>query len=62
MMRPLNIPVILGAARKGRATAHAARFIAGLLNQRTGVRAHVIDVARVPLPSDDAEDAQRAVF
>ena len=27
--RPLNIPVILGTTRKGRMSAHAARFMVG---------------------------------
>jgi NAD(P)H-dependent FMN reductase len=56
-MRPLNIPVVLGTARKGRMSAHAARFIVDLLNQRAGVRSALVDVSQVPLPVDDAGEA-----
>ena len=55
--RPLNIPVILGTVRKGRATAHAARLFTELLNRRAGVESTLIDIARVPLPVDDAGEA-----
>jgi NAD(P)H-dependent FMN reductase len=55
--RPLNIPVILGTARKGRASAHAARLFTGLLNRRSGVRSTLIDIATVPMPVDDAGEA-----
>jgi NAD(P)H-dependent FMN reductase len=56
-MRPLSIPVILGTTRKGRLSAHAARFIADLLNRRAGVRSEVIDISRLSLPVDDAGEA-----
>ncbi len=56
-LRPLNIPVILGTVRKGRASAHAARFLASLLNRRAGVRSEVIDIAALPLPIDDAGES-----
>lgn len=55
--RALNIPVILGTARKGRASVHAARLIADLLNRRAGVSSEVIDIAGLPLPTDDAGEA-----
>lgn len=55
--RPLNIPVILGTSRKGRASAHAARLLADLLNRRVGVCSEVIDIASLPLPVDDAGEA-----
>jgi NAD(P)H-dependent FMN reductase len=56
-IRPLNIPVILGTTRKGRASAHVARLIAELLNRRAGVESAVIDIASVPFPIDDAGEA-----
>ena len=37
-LRALNIPVILGTTRKGRASVHAARLLADLLNRRADVR------------------------
>jgi len=56
-VRALNIPVILGTSRKGRASVHAATLLADLLNRRAGVRSHVIDIAALPLPVDDAGEA-----
>jgi len=55
--RALNIPVILGTSRKGRASVHAARLLADLLNRRAGVSSSVIDIASLPLPVDDAGEA-----
>ena len=55
--RLLNIPVILGTARKGRASAHAARLFTDLLNQRAGVISELIDIATVSMPIDDAGEA-----
>ncbi len=55
--RLLNIPVILGTARKGRASAHAARLFTDLLNRRAGVTSRLIDIATVPMPVDDAGEA-----
>ena len=56
-LRNLNIPVILGTSRKGRASVHAARLLAELLNRRAGVCSDVIDIASLPLPVDDAGEA-----
>jgi len=55
--RLLNIPVILGTARKGRASEHAARLFTDLLNRRAGVTSDLIDIATVPMPIDDAGEA-----
>src|SRR5881398_3670821 len=61
--RPLNIPVILGTSRKGRASVHAAKLLADLLNHRSGVRSGVVDIASLPLPVDDAGEAnQQAAY
>jgi len=49
--------VILGTARKGRTSAHAARLFADLLNKRAGVQSSLIDIATVPMPVDDAGEA-----
>jgi NAD(P)H-dependent FMN reductase len=56
-LRNLNIPVILGTSRKGRASVHAARMLTDLLNRRAGVCSDVIDIASLPLPVDDAGEA-----
>jgi NAD(P)H-dependent FMN reductase len=55
--RQLQIPVILGTSRKGRASVHAAKLLADLLNRRAGVCSTVIDIASLPLPVDDAGEA-----
>ncbi len=60
-LRSLNIPVILGTCRKGRASVHAARLLADLLNRRAGVCSDVIDIASLPLPVDDAGEAIKNV-
>ena len=51
--RPLSIPVILGTARKGRMSAHAARFVLGELQKREGVAIELIDIATLPIRLDD---------
>jgi NAD(P)H-dependent FMN reductase len=51
--RPLNIPVILGTARKGRMSAHAARLVHGELQQREGVVTELIDVGSLTHMLDD---------
>ena len=55
--RPLNIPVILGTSRKGRASVHAARLVSDLLNRRAGVCSELVDIASLQLPVDDAGEA-----
>jgi NAD(P)H-dependent FMN reductase len=61
--RPLFIPVILGTTRKGRMSAHAARLMAEEVAKRPGVETELIDIARLPLPVDDAgETIKDAAF
>jgi len=55
--RPLNIPVLLGTVRKGRASAHAARFLVEQIRKREGVVTDLIDITELPLPIDDAGEA-----
>ncbi|HSA93653.1 MAG TPA: NAD(P)H-dependent oxidoreductase [Terriglobales bacterium] len=55
--RSLYIPVILGTTRKGRMSAHVAHFVHGELLKRKGVTSEVIDIAKLPLPVDDAGEA-----
>jgi NAD(P)H-dependent FMN reductase len=57
MERNLNIPVVLGTARKGRMSAHAAHFVLGELRKHADVQTELIDIARLPLPVDDAGEA-----
>ena len=51
--RPLSIPVILGTARKGRMSAHAARLVHGALQKREGVQTELIDVGTLMHRLDD---------
>jgi NAD(P)H-dependent FMN reductase len=55
--RPLFIPVILGTARKGRQSEHAARLMHAEVARRAGVVTELIDVCSVPLPVNDAGEA-----
>jgi NAD(P)H-dependent FMN reductase len=52
--RPLNIPVILGTSRKGRMSAHAARFVCQELRKRQGVQTELIDIAELQHQLDDS--------
>src|SRR6266568_6788327 len=61
--RPLFIPVILGTSRMGRLSLHAARLVVGELGKRGGVETDLIDIARLPLPTNDAGEAiKQAAF
>ena len=55
--RPLFIPVILGTARMGRMSQHAAHLIAQEIGKRPGVETELIDIAQLPLPTNDAGEA-----
>lgn len=52
--KPLFIPVILGTARKGRASENVARFVLGEVQKREGVETELIDIRELALPNDDA--------
>lgn len=53
-MRPLYIPVILGTVRKGCMSDAAARLMFTELAKRPNVESEFIDIAHLPLPTDDA--------
>jgi NAD(P)H-dependent FMN reductase len=53
MERPLYIPVILGTARKGRASENVARFVLGEVAKREGVETRLIDIRELKLSTDD---------
>jgi len=55
--RPLSIPVILGTVRQGRMSLPAARLMAAELARRPGIETELIDIARIPLRTDDAGEA-----
>jgi NAD(P)H-dependent FMN reductase len=55
--RPLFIPVILGTARMGRMSLHAAQLVTGELGKCAGIETDLIDIAKIPLPTNDAGEA-----
>lgn len=57
MNRPLFIPVILGTARKGRASENVARFVFGEIQKREGVETELIDILGLDFPNTDAGEA-----
>ncbi|HEX7317698.1 MAG TPA: NAD(P)H-dependent oxidoreductase [Pyrinomonadaceae bacterium] len=57
MERPLYIPVILGTARKGRASESVARFVHGEVAKREGVETELIDIRELKLSTDDEGEA-----
>ena len=57
MERPLYIPVILGTARKGRASENVARFMFGEVSKREGVETELIDIRALDLSMDDEGEA-----
>jgi NAD(P)H-dependent FMN reductase len=57
MLRTLYIPVILGTTRRGRLSAHVAKLVTEELSKRSAVETELIDIATVPLRTDDAGEA-----
>src|SRR5437660_2722792 len=55
--RPLYIPVILGTVRRGRMSLPVATLMESELSRRAEIVTELIDVARVPMPIDDAGEA-----
>jgi NAD(P)H-dependent FMN reductase len=55
--RPLFIPVILGTARMGPMSLHAARLVTREVGKRAEVETELIDITQLPLPTDDAGEA-----
>ena len=59
MEPPLFIPVILGTARQGRRSEHAARFVFEQTKKRVGVETELIDVYKLPMKLDDAGEQMK---
>src|ERR1044072_6238977 len=55
--RPLFIPVILGTARKGRASENIAKFVVEEVKKREGVESELIDIRELAFPIDDAGES-----
>ena len=58
--RPLFIPVILGTARKGRASENVAKFVHGEVLKRKDVETELIDIRELHFPIDDAGEALKS--
>src|SRR6059058_6368410 len=59
MERPLSIPVILGTARRGRRSEHAARFVFEQTKRRADIETELIDVCELPMKLDDAGEQMK---
>src|SRR5207244_356659 len=59
MDKPLFIPVILGTARQGRESEHAAKFVFEQTKKRAGVETEFIDVRTLPMKLDDAGEQMK---
>src|ERR1043166_9383225 len=59
MSKPLFIPLILGTARQGRESEHAARFVFERAKARAGVETEFIDIRNVPMKLDDAGEQMK---
>src|SRR5947208_14178439 len=59
MDRPLFVPVILGTARQGRESEHAAKFVFEQTKKRAGVETEFIDVRTLPMKLDDAGEQMK---
>jgi NAD(P)H-dependent FMN reductase len=57
--RSLFIPLILGTARQGRKSEHAARFVFEQTKKRAGVETEFIDVRTLPMRLDDAGEEMK---
>jgi NAD(P)H-dependent FMN reductase len=57
--RALFIPVILGTARQGRESEHAARFVFEQAKKRAGVETELIDIRTLPMRLDDAGEQMK---
>jgi NAD(P)H-dependent FMN reductase len=55
--RKLFIPVILGTTRVGRQSLHPARLVADQLGKYAAVETELIDIAKLPLPVNDAGES-----
>src|SRR3990167_4246705 len=52
-MQSLFIPIILGTAREGRRSEHAARFVLEEIKKRDGIETELVDVRDFRLPATD---------
>jgi NAD(P)H-dependent FMN reductase len=55
--RPVFLPVILGTARQGRLSEHAARFVFEEVSKRPDMTTELIDIRKLRFSSEDAGEA-----
>lgn len=55
--QPVFLPVILGTARQGRLSEHAARFVFEEVSKRPDMTTELIDIRNLRLSSEDAGEA-----
>lgn len=59
MENPLFLPVILGTARQGRESEHAAKLVYEQTKKRAEVETELIDVRTLPMKLDDAGEQMK---
>ena len=57
--KSLFIPIVLGTARQGRESEHAARFVFEQTKKRAGVETEFIDIRTLPMKLDDAGEQMK---
>jgi NAD(P)H-dependent FMN reductase len=57
--RPLFIPILLGTARRGRRTEHAARFVFEQAKKRAEIETELVDICNIPMKLDDAGEQMK---
>jgi NAD(P)H-dependent FMN reductase len=59
MANPLFIPILLGTARQGRESEHAANLVFEQTKKRAGIETELIDVRALPMKLDDAGEQMK---
>jgi NAD(P)H-dependent FMN reductase len=59
MASPLFIPILLGTARQGRESEHAANLVFEQTKKRAGIETELIDVRALPMKLDDAGEQMK---
>jgi NAD(P)H-dependent FMN reductase len=55
----LFIPIILGTARRGRRTEHAAGFVFEQTKKRADIETELVDICNIPMKLDDAGEQMK---
>src|SRR5256885_3715987 len=57
--KPLYLPIILGTARQGRQSEHAANFLLSEMEKRPEIETELIDVRQLKMRLDDAGEEMK---